>query len=380
MTTPPTIIFAGGGTGGHIVPALAIAEARRTLGPVRTVHIGGDRDTDQRMHADALASGTADAVHHIPARPFSMSPKGLARLAGSWGACVRTVRGIIRDERERTGSVVLVAMGGYIAAPAAQAARAERCPLALVNLDAVAGLANRWIAKRASTRFAVGSEPPRPTGLGWTVINPIVKPSFKSLPTPAAARTELGLAPDRPTLLVTGGSLGARSVNGFLLAFASAHTKVFTDQRWQVLHQTGTVEDDAVSHAYTALGVDAVVTPLIARMDLAWAAADAAVGRAGAGTVAESWATATPTLFMPYPYHKDQHQRRNAQPLDSAGAGLLATDRIDPGANLAEHGHMLSMLLSDPAARSRMRLAFETLGPADGAEHLARVILGPPRA
>jgi UDP-N-acetylglucosamine--N-acetylmuramyl-(pentapeptide) pyrophosphoryl-undecaprenol N-acetylglucosamine transferase len=383
MTTPTahTIIFAGGGTGGHIVPALAIADACRSASPagtgVRTVHIGGERQIDRSMHAAALERGSADAVHHIPAMPFSVRPRGLASLLASWGNCVRTVRGIIKAERDGAGAVSLVAMGGYVAAPAVQAARAERCPVALVNLDAVAGLANRWVARRADRRFAVGAAPARPPGLDWTTVPPIVAPAFDALPAPRDARARFALDPERPTLLVTGGSQGARSINAFIAEMLDAEPGAFRD--WQAIHQTG--DDDRFSPEdlgarYGARGMPAYVARFIDDMPAAWAAADAAVGRAGAGTVAEAWASQTPTLFLPYPYHKDQHQRRNAEPLADTGAAILATDRIGADLNRSANGEMLVGLLRDPPTRLAIREALRTLGPAVGAATIARALLG----
>jgi len=373
--TPPSVIFAGGGTGGHILPAIAIAEALRALGPVRTVHIGGDRPIDTHLQAAALKAGDIDANHAIHARPFSFRPAGLVRLLHAWGPSVRTVRDIIKLERGRGGRVVMVATGGFVAAPAAQAARAERCPLALVNLDAVPGLANRWIARRARVRYAVSAAPPRPARLDWTVVQPIVRRGFHELPAPAEARAALGLDPDRPTLLVTGGSQGARTINAFLADFVDAEAYRFHRHHWQVLHQTGSDENDALAIHYRGHKVPAVVTRVIDRMDLAWAAADAAVARAGAGTVAEARAAAVPTLFLPYPYHADEHQRLNAAPLCEAGGGVLGTDHADDDATMSENKDALARLLADDGWRRSMHESLRDMGPPDGADTIAASLL-----
>ncbi|MBZ0171993.1 MAG: hypothetical protein K8E66_06405, partial [Phycisphaerales bacterium] len=122
-------------------------------------------------------------------------------------------------------------------------------------------------------------------------------------------------------------------------------------------------------------GVRAVVTPFIESIRWAWGAADCAVARAGAGTVAEVWATATPTLFLPYPYHADHHQRLNAGPLVACGGAFLGEDLIDAGRTLEAHGGSLLRLLENGDQRELMRVAMRALGPADGASRIGERLL-----
>ncbi|USN98344.1 MAG: UDP-N-acetylglucosamine--N-acetylmuramyl-(pentapeptide) pyrophosphoryl-undecaprenol N-acetylglucosamine transferase [Phycisphaeraceae bacterium] len=370
----PSFIFAGGGTGGHIFPALAIAGALRASADVRTHVVCSDRPLDAQMLEASVARGEVDRFTSIPARPFGLRPRALGRLVASWGVCVRAVRAIIQSEKAEAESVTLVAMGGFVSAPAVQAARAERCRVVLVNLDAAAGLANRWIARRVDERFAVVAAPDKPAGLDWTVVHPIVRAGVLVPRSPADARRAFGLDPERPTLLVTGGSQGARSINNFIAAFVARHRASL--RNWQVIHQCGSEDPGALEMLYEAAGVRALVVPFIDSMADAWAAADAALARAGAGTVAEAWATATPTLFLPYPYHADLHQRRNAEPLVAAGGSLLAADLIDPGSNLEAHGGALLGLIEGNPERERMRAALRGLGPADGASSISATLLG----
>ncbi|HHN78409.1 MAG TPA: UDP-N-acetylglucosamine--N-acetylmuramyl-(pentapeptide) pyrophosphoryl-undecaprenol N-acetylglucosamine transferase, partial [Phycisphaerales bacterium] len=345
MTGRP-VIFAGGGTGGHILPGLAIAE--RLPPETRTHFICSDRPLDAELLRRAVVAGDSDPFTAIPARPFGLRPRAALRLASTWGACVRTVRGVIRTLHTETNQPpVLVAMGGFVSAPAVRAAMSERCPVVLVNLDAAAGLANRWIARRATRCYAVAAAPPRPRGVSWRLINPIVRGGFSDLPAPAEARARFGLDPDAPTLLVTGGSQGARTINALLGAFFSATPGT----GWQVIHQCGRDDPGDLRAVYAQAGCASHVEPFIDDMPAAWSAADLAVSRAGAGSVAEVWATGTPTIFLPYPHHADGHQRLNALPLERAGGAVIFDDLIDPERNLAAVSPTLRALLDDPKRR-----------------------------
>jgi len=173
--------------------------------------------------------------------------------------------------------------------------------------------------------------------------------------------------------MVTGGSQGAASINGFV-SEAIGSLKGEMMRSWQVLHQCGKGSSDDAAAAYARAGVPAVVQEFSDAMGDWWGAADLAVGRAGAGTVAEAWANRVPTLFMPYPYHRDQHQRANSLALVEAGGARLLEDRIDPRANIDANLETLRELIKDAAARARMRNALEKLGPADGADRAARAL------
>ncbi|MCC6661842.1 MAG: glycosyltransferase [Phycisphaerales bacterium] len=377
----PVVALAGGGTGGHLYPGLAIKEQLEAIAPARCVFLCSTRPLD----AEILGREGVE-FDAIPAAPMSLRPRGLLRFARSWGRSVRAARTVIRREAAGGAPVHLVAMGGFVAAPCVQAARAERCTVTLVNLDAVPGRANRWIARHAArivTSTPVADE-------SWPVVPPIVrKAAINSMPKPEC-RTALGLAPDLPTLLVTGASQGARSINRLMMALLARERGAFgypaapsriqdrhgvAGYPWQVIHQTGRGEDDAVRAAYTGAGVPALVQPFFDRMGLAWGAADLAVSRAGAGSVAEAWASRVPTVFLPYPYHRDQHQRFNARPLEAAGGAVIATDRIEESANLPGAGRVIVELMKDAAARSEMGAALARLGPVDGAQRVARLLL-----
>lgn len=352
-------LFAGGGTGGHIYPALAILEhlhAPHTL-------LVSSRAIDARILATAGEPFVA-----LPAQPVGLRPRALLRFLRGWAPSVRTVRRLIREARAQGESPHLVAMGGFVAAPAVQAARAEQVPVTLVNLDAVPGKANRWIARRASAIVSSAATP----GFDWPRVPPIVRAAARAADPPAVCRARLGLDANVHTLLVTGGSQGARSINALLIELARRRPDALGG--WQILHQAGHGDDALVRAAYADAGARALVVSFIERMADAWGAADLALCRSGANTVAEAWANAVPCLFLPYPFHRDEHQRLNAAPLVEAGAAVLATDRIDAGANLADAGETLATLLTDADARARMKSALVALGPADGAARVAAML------
>ncbi len=364
--TPIAPVFLGGGSGGHLYPALAIAEALGRQRPdARCVYLCSGKAIDA-----AILSGEGVEFHPIPAAPAVMRPMGLARLVRSWGPSMRAARAVFKELKREGFDVRPVAMGGYVAAPCVQGAKADKLPVLMVNLDAVPGLANRWIARRA-TRVVTAAPVP---GRDWEQIPPIVRSAaLPARPTPEC-RTALGLDPDRRTLLVTGGSQGARSIGDFITGLARTHPD--TLEGWQILHQTGGHANDEYERAYAREGVPAVVVDYIDRMGDAWGAADLALARAGAGAVAEAWGAAVPTLFMPYPHHKDQHQRHNAAHIVEVGGALILDDHVDAESNLRAHADGLSALLVSPDRLAAMHAALAGLPRTDGADRVARMLLG----
>ncbi len=373
-------VFAGGGTGGHIYPGIAIAEALRRARPgVRCVFVCSNRPLDAKILTEERQEFTVS-----PAMPLAVRPRGLLKFLSSWGPSVRQTRQLLSTLGP---GARVVAMGGFVAAPSVQAARAMRRPVTLVNLDAIPGKANRWIARHAERVFSTSTiRAERPERFGaWRVVPPIVREKARWVADPtvevasggaakSSARAALGLDPERPVLMVTGGSQGARSLNAFVAAFFEAAPHASLARQWQVLHQTGKGEAEAVRAAYERAGVRALVLEFVSPMSPWWGAADLCVARAGAGNVAEAWANAVPTLFLPYPYHRDEHQRFNALTLVEAGACRMVKDLIDPVANLTSAGAELERFMA-PESLASARAAFRSLGPADGAEQIARALL-----
>lgn len=378
-------VFGGGGTGGHLFPGIAIAEKVLELEGgagerPRIVFLCSDRAIDASILGAARLGDRPIEFQPTRAAPFVVSPKGMVRFLRGWGPTVRQARGVIRGMRDggKGNEVRVVALGGFVAAPVVQAARVERAPVMMLNLDAVPGLANRWISKRVSAVYT-SAEVSDPIGAGWARIPPIVRREAIAPGEPgssdsmARCRREMGLDPSLRTLLVTGASQGARSINRLMEAFVGSDAAALAG--WQVLHQTGKDEVERTREMYASAGVPARVESFIASMGLAWGGADLAISRAGAGSVGEAWANRVPSILMPYPYHKDQHQRVNAMPLERAGGAIVVEDLIEPGPNMGVAGARLRELLTDGARREAMRRGLVGLGPADGAERVARALV-----
>ncbi len=362
---PPTFIFAGGGTGGHLYPGLAIAERiRQRLPGARMLFLCSNRDIDRRVLEPENVPFAA-----LPARPAGLRPRALWRFISNWPGSVRATREAIRAARDGGSAVRMVALGGFVAAPAVQAARVERVPVTLVNIDATPGKANIWIAKRCTgTAFTTYSNAGHPQ---WKLINPIVRAAAAAPGDKGACRRALGLDEHRPVLMVTGGSLGAASINSLMAAIVQSHPDAFAHRRWQVLHQCGNDGAENLTASYARANVQATVTPFTRQMGLWWGAADLAVSRAGAGGVAEAWSNRVPCVFLPYPYHADNHQEHNTRPLIDKGAALVCTDQIDVAQNLADAGAVIVGLLSDQNRLSDLAGKAAELPPADGAEAIA---------
>ncbi len=366
-------VLAGGGTGGHIFPNLAIADQLELLigRRPRCVFAVSARPLDAQILKDESRE-----FEVIPAEPFVLRPRGLLKFLNSWGRSVRAARELLQKLKRDHGRVDVVATGGFVSAPVAQAARVERVPVTLVNLDATPGRANRWIARHAARVFTAAETP----SVNWPVIRPLVRAAAMAPGDARACRKKLGLDPNRPVLFVTGASQGAGTINKLLVALIENHASDFVSRGWQVIHQTGPRTDakdiENSRGALKSAGISAIVEAFFREMGVAWGAADLAISRSGAGSVAEAWANATPSVFLPYPYHKDQHQRANAAILLRAGACVVEDDLIDPEKNAGRAGATLLELMRDDAKREAMRAALKSLGPADGATTVARALVG----
>jgi UDP-N-acetylglucosamine--N-acetylmuramyl-(pentapeptide) pyrophosphoryl-undecaprenol N-acetylglucosamine transferase len=365
---PLSVVLAGGGTGGHIEPMLALADALRRrggdAGPIRITCLGTARGMETR-----LVPARGYDLRLIPPVPFPRRPTvDLLRVPSRVWRAVSETRALL-DELEAD---VVVGFGGYVALPAYLAARRAGVgragiPIVVHEQNALPGLANR-VGARLAARVAV-TVPGTPLHRGEHVGMPL-RTAISGLDRPARraeARAAFGLDADRPTLLVFGGSQGAASLNRGLVAAADALTAAGI----QVLHARGPKNTDVTVPARPAGSAPYVVVDYLERMDLAYAAADLALCRAGAVTVAELSAVGLPAVFVPLPIGNGE-QRRNALPVVEAGGGLLVED-----ADLSPEWIEKSVvpLLTDPAALAGYARHAAAAGVPDADDRLADIVL-----
>jgi UDP-N-acetylglucosamine--N-acetylmuramyl-(pentapeptide) pyrophosphoryl-undecaprenol N-acetylglucosamine transferase len=355
------VLLAGGGTAGHTSPLLATADALCRLqdvaDPVEVTALGTPRGLEGRVVPEA-----GYPLEMIPPVPLPRKPSvDLVRVPGRLrGAVVAALEVVDRLRPE-----VVVGFGGYVSVPAYLAARRRHVPIVVHEGNALPGLANR-LGARFAARVAT-SFPDTPLRHAEYIGLPIRR-MISTLDRAALrdeARRTFGLDPARPTVLVTGGSQGARRLNQSV----SAAEASFAGAGVQVLHVVGPkgaaeVERSAGSAPY-------VVLPFVDRMDLAYAAADLVVCRAGANTVTEVAAVGLPAVFVPLPIGNGE-QELNARPVVDAGGALLVSD-----AALTPQwvGATVPALVTDADRLAAMSVAASNLIPRDADERLAGMVL-----
>jgi UDP-N-acetylglucosamine--N-acetylmuramyl-(pentapeptide) pyrophosphoryl-undecaprenol N-acetylglucosamine transferase len=347
-------LLAGGGTAGHVNPLLATADAIRATEPDATIIVVGTREgLESRLVPERGYELVTIAKLPFPRRPNRAALRFLPGMRN----CIGQLASLIRER----GVDVVIGFGGYASAPAYLAARGAGVPVVIHEANARPGLANRLGAR--FTPYVAVVFPGTPLR-GAVVTGLPLRQEIAGLNQATAAREavgEFGLDPDRPTVLVTGGSLGAQRINLSI----SAAVQSIIDSGYQVLHIWGDKKDfidPGVEHYRVLRYCD--------RMELAFAAAAIAVARAGSATVAELSVLGIPSILVPYPVGNGE-QRFNAADLVAAGGAILVEDdRFTPEYVRGE----FVVLLGDAPRLARMRSAASGVGIPDGAERLVALI------
>jgi UDP-N-acetylglucosamine--N-acetylmuramyl-(pentapeptide) pyrophosphoryl-undecaprenol N-acetylglucosamine transferase len=358
------IFLAGGGTGGHLYPGLAIAEAIRKLDPDSAIAISSTRREIDRK----VLAGCGYPVTPIDARPLRKAPRTWPGLLVSLARCGQQAR---RRFREFCPDVV-IGLGGFGSYSPVRIGRKYGAATAILNPDIVPGKANRRLARSVDRVFCQFAETVEALGPVARLTGCPVRPSLLGH-SREAGLAEFQLDPARKTLLVTGASLGARTVNRAVVAMLQERG---LPDGWQVLHLTGTAEYEAVAAAYRNIRTPAVVRAYCDKMGLALAVADVAVARAGASTIAELLAAGVAPVFMPYPFHRDQHQMQQARAIERLGAAAVVEDRPDDLAGTTRRLAECVMSLTTDAARlAVMRRSAKLAGRPNAAADIAKEVL-----
>ncbi|QIK83311.1 undecaprenyldiphospho-muramoylpentapeptide beta-N-acetylglucosaminyltransferase [Sanguibacter sp. HDW7] len=368
---PESVLLAGGGTAGHVNPLLAVADELRARDAATRITVLG---TAEGLEAD-LVPARGHRLVHVPRVPLPRRPSAeLFSVPSRLRAAIK----VAEDAIAETGARVVVGFGGYVSTPAYVAARRRGVPVVVHEQNARPGLANRLGARRAAAVAVTFPGTPlrgaRLTGL--PLRHEIADLALARRSDAAAARRDaaaaLGLDPARTILVVTGGSLGAQSLNA-AVAGAAAEIAALGPGRPQVLHLTGRGKDADVRAAVRAagLGDDYVVAEYLLEMERALAVADLVLCRAGAGTVAELTALGIPAAYVPLPIGNGE-QRLNAQPAVDAGGGLLVEDRL---LSPAWVGSTLLPLLGDRGRREEMAAAAMRVGRPEATAAVVDLVL-----
>jgi len=353
-----SIVLAGGGTAGHVEPALALADALRRANPrIPITCLGTERGLETR-----LVPLRGYDLELIPAVPLPRSVnQQLLSVPGRLGTAVGAAAAVL----DRVRADVLVGFGGYVATPAYLAARRRGVPIVVHEANVRPGLANRIGVRLTRHVFTgqPGTKLAHATYIGIPIRREIA--GLDRLALGDKARAHFGLRPDLPVLLVTGGSQGARSLNQAVVAAAAWIRSAGV----QLLHIVGPRSDVDVpppggEPPYVAL-------PYLDRMDLAYAAADFALCRAGAMTCAELTAVGLPAAYVPLP-HGNGEQRMNAAPVADVGGGIIVDDAELSPEWIAD---TLLPVLLDPELVAAMSRAAAGAGRRDADRRLAAEVI-----
>ena len=353
-----TVVLAGGGTGGHVYPALAMGEALQAGG--HTLKYMGD---ERRLEGRVVPQTDIEFIP-IPAVQY---PRG--GLAGKLGFAVGLLKAIIRSRGmlKAAGADFVLGVGGYISAPPILAAWTLGIPTAIHEANVTPGLANRLCARVArlvlltyeATASRLPGSAPRVT-VGCPV-NPKVLEGDR-----ASAAARYGLDAETPTLLVVGGSLGAETINRIALAAARV-----ADRGYQVLHVTGPRYHAEIENELKPLPDGVALVDYENRMADAYAMADLVLCRAGSSTLAELTAIGKPSVLVPSPNVTDNHQEGNARGLEDVGAAVVIVEKeLSVDAAVAQIGS----LMADAETLGRMAVSAKEQGHLDTAQQVASLL------
>ncbi len=358
-----TIAIVGGRTGGHLFPALAVAESLMKL----------DKNVSQYMigTADGIESRVAPDLgyefHAVRAIPFRRG-MSIRNLAIPFVLAVGTAQSLALLRRKRTSAVF--ATGGFVCVPVLAAAVLGRIRIFMQEQNSYPGLTTRLFAKRAESIFAA-----------YSVVRDYLHPDSKVVETgnplrfgfesvdPAEGMRHFGLDPERKTLLIFGGSQGAEAINSYI---AENLERLKSKSDLQIIWQTGRIGSAEYAARFKESEAPGVIIEFIERMDLAYACADLVISRAGAITLAELAAMRKPAILVPYPFAAENHQEYNARVVEKRGAAVLVkqSQMIDLD--------MISMalgLLDDEQSLKRMAESSGALHSPGAADTIARTII-----
>jgi UDP-N-acetylglucosamine--N-acetylmuramyl-(pentapeptide) pyrophosphoryl-undecaprenol N-acetylglucosamine transferase len=352
--TPTRVVIAGGGTGGHLYPGIAVArELQRRDATLRVTFAGTARGIEARV---------------VPLEGFELDLIRSAGLKGSSGATL--LRAVLllplggydawRILSRRSPDLV-IGVGGYSSGPVVLAAVLRRIPTLLLEQNAAPGLTNRLLARYVSAAAVTFESTAAYFGRRAFVAGNPVRPEFWAADPAGGIRAE-----GPPRLLIFGGSQGAHAINAAMVE--AAPTLARHPGGLAITHQTGERDLALVTDGYRRAGLEARVEPFLFAMDREIRAADLVVCRAGATTIAELTAAGRPALLVPLPTAADDHQRKNAEVLAAAGAAEIVEQRTLTGALLAER---IAAFIGDPARLGAMSAAARAMARPDAAGLIA---------
>ncbi len=352
------IIIAGGGTGGHVIPALAIAQQLKKQFGAEILFIGTARGIETRLVPQAGFPLELIQVGALKNVSLMTRVKTMFDLPRAIAASSRMLSEFDPE--------VVIGVGGYASGPAMVAAIRRRLPTLAFEPNVVPGFANRMIARWVSAA-AVHFEETRQYFPHCQVTGVPVRPAFFSIPPKAVSSTAVGA----PTLLVFGGSQGARAINQAMTtpeSLAGLRAKV---PGIHIIHQTGQRDYDQVLAAYRQSGMSTEVHKFIDDMPGAFGRADLLVCRSGASTVGEITAAGKPAIFVPFPAAADDHQNVNARALERAGAAVVVEESNLGSAYLVD---TIAALIGDAARLQSMSAAAKTLAHPKAVEEIAEMV------
>jgi UDP-N-acetylglucosamine--N-acetylmuramyl-(pentapeptide) pyrophosphoryl-undecaprenol N-acetylglucosamine transferase len=361
-----SFFFAGGGTGGHIYPAIAIAERILQSDPAAEIRFFCSmREIDIHIFSNAGFDYTP-----LPARGFSLRPDRLTGFVNAFFTSARMAEAKIAESDNPT----VIGLGGFVAGAVCYAGHKLNVPVVLLNVDIVPGKANKLLSRWAKEIFVqfedttkyFANRQANVSVVGCPLRSGFDKPDYNVI-------EKLGLDKNKKTLLVTGASSGSANINEAVCMLLE-RLSVFAD-KWQIVHLAGRRDFETIQEKYAGAKIGYTVLDYYDEMPSLLQAAELVVGRSGAVSVAEYAAASVPSICMPYPYHRDHHQYLNAGWLVKAGAGIIVDDLPAARERADRLAEVLEELMGNDEKRQQMRIACEKIGRKDAAVRIAEKLL-----
>ena len=360
-------IFAGGGTGGHLYPAIAVAEQIKILEPKsRILFLCSSRNIDEY-----ILSQTGFEFQALDAKTFPSRPGQVIDFFKSFRNCYK----IAVHEFSKSKKTVVIGSGGFVSGPVCLAAHKKKVPLTLLNVDIVPGKANKIIARWAKEIFVQFEDTAayfkkskaKISALGCPLRN-----DFLNLQ-PERAIEQLNLDPDKKILLITGASSGSQSINDVICSLLDK-LNTFANE-WQIVHLSGRNNFEQVSSLYEKAKISHKVLDYYNQMSDLLTAADLVIGRSGAVSVAEFAVASVPCICIPYPHHKDKQQYLNAGKLVEAGSAVIVDDLPDKQDFSEWLWEELEDLMSDSEKRKQMAKSAQIIAKPNASTEIAKKLI-----